>query len=190
MDLVCGDGEWCAISATLLGVPSSPITAVSQTPTGLIIDVETDQTLAGCPACGEVVVGHGRRRIRLNDIPCFGRPVRLIWAKRIWRHHDEHGPSPFFSEQHLWPGHGLSLPTAPSVVPPAPWSATTRRSLPWPTFSASLGGQNGGIETTHRMARGFHNFENYRIRNLLAVGGHRVAVIRLVCPDQTGNSLA
>nr|WP_227878710.1 transposase [Arthrobacter dokdonellae] len=32
---------------------------------------------------------------------------------------------------------------------------------------------NGVIETTRRIARGFRNFENYRIRNLLAAGGHR-----------------
>lgn len=32
---------------------------------------------------------------------------------------------------------------------------------------------NGVIETTCRIARGFRNFENYRIRNLLAAGGHR-----------------
>ncbi len=33
---------------------------------------------------------------------------------------------------------------------------------------------NGIIETTHRIARGFRNFANYRIRNLLAAGGHRL----------------
>lgn len=32
---------------------------------------------------------------------------------------------------------------------------------------------NGVIETARRIARGFRNFENYRIRNLLAAGGHR-----------------
>ena len=32
---------------------------------------------------------------------------------------------------------------------------------------------NGVIETTRRIARGFRNFPNYRIRCLLAAGGHR-----------------
>ncbi len=32
---------------------------------------------------------------------------------------------------------------------------------------------NADIETTRRVARGFRNFENYRIRNLLAAGGQR-----------------
>ena len=32
---------------------------------------------------------------------------------------------------------------------------------------------NGVIETTRRIARGFRNFANYRLRCLLAAGGHR-----------------
>ncbi|RAX45176.1 ISL3 family transposase, partial [Arthrobacter sp. AQ5-05] len=32
---------------------------------------------------------------------------------------------------------------------------------------------NGVIETTRRIARGFRNFENYRIRSLLSAGAHR-----------------
>ncbi|XAS69714.1 transposase [Micrococcaceae bacterium Sec5.7] len=32
---------------------------------------------------------------------------------------------------------------------------------------------NGVIETTRRIARGFRNFDNYRLRCLLAAGGHR-----------------
>ena len=31
---------------------------------------------------------------------------------------------------------------------------------------------NGVIETMRRVARRFHNFENYRLRALLAAGGH------------------
>lgn len=63
-------------------------------------------TMAGCPACGVVAVGHGRRRIRLrlHDIPCMGQPVRLIWAKRLWRCPDENCPTRVFSEQHALAG--------------------------------------------------------------------------------------
>ncbi|SMF23453.1 transposase, partial [Kocuria marina] len=32
---------------------------------------------------------------------------------------------------------------------------------------------NGVIETMRRVARGFRNFDNYRLRALLAAGGHR-----------------
>jgi hypothetical protein len=29
--------------------------------------------------------GHGRRTIRVRDLPIGGRPVVLAWRKRIWR---------------------------------------------------------------------------------------------------------
>ena len=51
----------------------------------LMLDVETDEVLAGCAGCGVVAVGHGRRVVRLHDTPCFGRPVLVRWRKRIWR---------------------------------------------------------------------------------------------------------
>ncbi len=51
----------------------------------LVLDVESDQTLTGCPDCGVVAVGHGRRVQVLHDAPCFARPVRVRWHKRIWR---------------------------------------------------------------------------------------------------------
>lgn len=44
--------------------------------------------------------GPRRRKITLHDIPCFGRPARLIWAKRLWRCPDERCPRKVFSEEH------------------------------------------------------------------------------------------
>jgi hypothetical protein len=29
--------------------------------------------------------GHGRRRVNVRDLPIAGRPVVLVWAKRLWR---------------------------------------------------------------------------------------------------------
>ncbi len=29
-------------------------------------------------------MGHGRRRVKVRDLPIAGRPVVLVWAKRIW----------------------------------------------------------------------------------------------------------
>jgi transposase len=64
------------------------------------VDVETDQTLAGCPDCGVVAIGHGRRVQVLHDAPCFGRPVRVRWFKRIWRCDEESCPKQTWTEQH------------------------------------------------------------------------------------------
>ena len=48
------------------------------------LEVETMADRVGCPACGVRAVGHGRRRVEVRDLPIAGRPVRLVWAKRIW----------------------------------------------------------------------------------------------------------
>jgi phage terminase large subunit-like protein len=51
----------------------------------LVITVETDADATGCPDCGVLAVGHGRRRVTAADAPCFGTPVRVVWLKRVWR---------------------------------------------------------------------------------------------------------
>lgn len=47
--------------------------------------VETDIDRAGCPECGVIATGHGRREVQVRDLPAGGRPVRLVWRKRIWQ---------------------------------------------------------------------------------------------------------
>ena len=45
--------------------------------------VETTAEVVGCPGCGTRAVGHGRRRVAVRDLPIAGRPVVLVWAKRM-----------------------------------------------------------------------------------------------------------
>jgi transposase len=71
---------WCARADALLDVPGIHLFAVENTGREQVITVETDQIFAGCPVCGVVAIGHGRRVVRLNDTPARGRPVRLDWA--------------------------------------------------------------------------------------------------------------
>jgi transposase len=47
--------------------------------------VETTETRAWCPTCGIRAVGHGRRQVKVRDLPMADRPVVLVWAKRLWR---------------------------------------------------------------------------------------------------------
>lgn len=96
----CSDGRWCTRADALLGVEGIHVSTVMATVTGLVLGVETGGELAGCPECGVVAVGHGRRQVRLHDIPCFGRPVRLLWAKRVWRCPDPGCPRTTFTEEH------------------------------------------------------------------------------------------
>jgi transposase len=49
------------------------------------LSVQTTAEVAGCKECGTRAVGHGRRRVRVRDLPVSGRPTVLCWAKRIWR---------------------------------------------------------------------------------------------------------
>jgi transposase len=66
----------------------------------LVITVETDQDVGGCPACGVVALGHGRRVHELADAPCFGTPVRLRWIKRLSRCREPACLVKTFSETH------------------------------------------------------------------------------------------
>jgi transposase len=82
---MCGPGApWCARTDELVGVEGVHVLEVTTREDGtVVLDVETDQVLAGCAACGVVAVGHGRRVVRLHDTPCFGRPALVRWRKRI-----------------------------------------------------------------------------------------------------------
>ncbi len=46
-----------------------------------------------------VAGSHGRRDVRLVDVPCFGRPVELVWRKRTWRCQEPACPTGSFTEQ-------------------------------------------------------------------------------------------
>jgi hypothetical protein len=41
----------------------------------LHLQVETTASMATCPDCGVRAVGHGRRRVKIRDLPISGRPT-------------------------------------------------------------------------------------------------------------------
>jgi transposase len=47
--------------------------------------VQTTATVIGCGGCGVPATPHGRRTVRVRDLPIGGRPVVLWWRKRLWR---------------------------------------------------------------------------------------------------------
>ena len=47
--------------------------------------VQTTATVIGCAGCGVRATPHGRRVVRVRDLPIGGRPVVLWWRKRLWR---------------------------------------------------------------------------------------------------------
>lgn len=69
----------------LLGLPAFRVLAEMVEDGEVWLLVETHRDRAGCPACGLVAYGHGRRTVQVRDLPAGGRPVRLVWRKRLWR---------------------------------------------------------------------------------------------------------
>jgi transposase len=49
------------------------------------LGVQTTATVIGCAGCGVRATPHGRRTVRVRDLPIGGRPVVLAWCKRLWR---------------------------------------------------------------------------------------------------------
>src|ERR671918_2198711 len=47
--------------------------------------IQTTATVIGCGGCGVAATPHGRRTVRVRDLPIGGRPVVLWWRKRLWR---------------------------------------------------------------------------------------------------------
>jgi transposase len=51
--------------------------------------IQTTATVIGCAGCGVPATPHGRRTVRVRDLPIGGRPVALAWRKRLWRCREE-----------------------------------------------------------------------------------------------------
>jgi transposase len=85
--------------------------------------VETPAGPMGCRTCGVVAHSHGRRDVKLIDVPCFGRPVRLTWRKRTWRCGEEKCLVRSFTEQH----HDLAGPRALLTVRACWWAVNQLR---------------------------------------------------------------
>jgi len=69
----------------MLGLAGFVLLAVSEVDGELEQAVETTATAEFCRGCGVAAMLHGRRPLRVRDLPAAGRPVTLIWVKRVWR---------------------------------------------------------------------------------------------------------
>ena len=72
-------------ATVLLGMPEFVVGAQLVVGRELWLMVETTSGVVGCEGCGTRAVGHGRRRLKVRDLPMADRPVVLVWAKRLWR---------------------------------------------------------------------------------------------------------
>jgi transposase len=73
------------LAEALLGLDGFRVLDVVETADELVIGIETTAAIAWCAACGTRAEAHDRMPIEVRDLPCFGRPARLVWRKRRWR---------------------------------------------------------------------------------------------------------
>jgi transposase len=74
-----------ASGSILLGLDGFEVTAAEIIDGEWQLEVQTTATVVGCVGCGVRAEAHGRRAVRVRDLPIGGRPVVLCWRKRIWR---------------------------------------------------------------------------------------------------------
>jgi transposase len=72
-------------AAVMLGMAGFVVLAVSEHDGELEQAIETTADLVGCPSCAAVAELHDRRPVWVRDLPSAGRPVTVVWIKRIWR---------------------------------------------------------------------------------------------------------
>ncbi len=79
-------GEADAGMATAaLGLPGFVVLAAGEYGGELELLVETTESVTGCPRCEVVAALHDRQARLVRDLPAGGRPVVLVWFKRVWR---------------------------------------------------------------------------------------------------------
>ena len=80
-------------STAMLGLGGFVLLAVSSAFGELQQAVETTATSAWCESCGVAA-----RPLRVRDLPSSGRPVTLLWRKRLWRCAEPPCPTRTWSE--------------------------------------------------------------------------------------------
>jgi transposase len=87
-------------ATALLGMSEFVVGAQMELNGQLWLYVETTADVVACSSCGTKAVGHGRRRVKVRDLPIAGRDVVVVWAKRIWRCVDADCEVRTWSEHH------------------------------------------------------------------------------------------
>jgi len=74
-----------APAEVLLGLDGYRVLEVIKTDAEVVIEIETTADRVGCSRCGLRATAQDRMPVECRDLPAFGRPARLMWAKRRWR---------------------------------------------------------------------------------------------------------
>ena len=90
--------ESTGLAETMLGLHGFRVLSVKEMPSELVIGIETNPAIVGCPSCGTRPESQDRMPIEIRDLSCFGHPVRLVWNKRRWRCRDRSCPAKTWTE--------------------------------------------------------------------------------------------
>jgi transposase len=102
-------------TTVMLGLPGFVVLAVSEYGGELEQAVQTETEDGWCPGCGVRARLHDRRPSWVRDLPAAGRPVTLVWVKRVWRCHEVRCPKRTWTE------------TSEAIRPRAAWTERARR---------------------------------------------------------------
>jgi hypothetical protein len=69
----------------LVGLPAVNVLGIDDRVDAVVVYVESRQSKPGCPSCGTAAWVKDRPPVELVDLPCYGRPARLVWHKHCWR---------------------------------------------------------------------------------------------------------
>ena len=76
-------------AVAVLGLEGFVLLAAAEVDGELHQLVETQANAVACTGCGTRAVSKGRRRTKVRDLTCGGRPVVVVWNKRLWRCPDD-----------------------------------------------------------------------------------------------------
>ena len=96
----------------VLGLPGFEVLAVSEYGGELEQAVQTTAEQGWCPGCGVQARLHDRRPSWVRDLPAAGRPVMLVWVKRVWRCMEPRCATRTWTER------------SPAIRPRAGWTST------------------------------------------------------------------
>ena len=78
-------GDGIGFAEALLGLDGFRVLGVGDLDGEVVVLIETTAERVGCSGCGVVAEAQDRMEVEIRDLACFGRPARLLWAKRRWR---------------------------------------------------------------------------------------------------------